>query len=71
MADNPQTPLQVDRHYLYEDATKIIYHTIEMPEDRHDLIYIGESNNPSPKAAAAYFMQSGKVATGFRLRELT
>ena len=69
--NNPQTPIQVDRHYLYDDSSKIIYHTTEMPEDRHDLIYIGESNNPNPKAAAAYFMQSGKVSTGFRLRELT
>ena len=71
MADNPQTPIQVDRHYLYEDATQIIYYTDEMPEDRPELIYIGQSDNPNPKAAAAYFMQTGKVSTGFRLRELS
>jgi hypothetical protein len=71
MADNPQTPLQIDRHYLYDDATRIIYYCDEIPEDRPELIYIGQSDNPYPEGAAAYFMQHGKISSGFRLRELT
>lgn len=70
MTTNPQTPVQTYRHYFLEDATKIIWYTETMPEDRFDLIHIGQSNNPNPKAAAAFFMQQGKVNTGFSLQNL-
>lgn len=70
MTTNPQTMVRVYLHYLYDDATKIIYYCENMPENRNDLIYIGQSDNPKPKAAAAFFMQQGKINEGFRLRNL-
>lgn len=70
MTSNPQTPASTLLHYLVHDATKIIYYCEEVPEDRHDLIYIDSSDNPNPKAAAAFLMRNGKVKSGFKLRNL-
>jgi len=58
------------RFYMYDDSSKIIYHSRRMPRDRHDLIFIGESDNPNVKMAAASFMQDGKVSFGFRLEKM-
>lgn len=69
MAINPQTPTKAFRYYLYDNTTKIVYHTEEFPEDQHDLVYIGQSDNPKPASAAAAFMQEGKITEGFRIRE--
>lgn len=70
MTTNPQTSAPTMLHYLIDDATQTIYYCAEIPEDRHDLIYIDSSSNLNPKAAAAFFMQRGKVKQGFRLRNL-
>jgi hypothetical protein len=67
---NPQTPVAILLHYLLNDATKIIYYSTELPEDQNNLILLGSSDNPNPKAAAAFFMQQGKVKKGFSLRNL-
>lgn len=68
-----ENPKPVDRpsiHYLYDDATKIIYWSEKMPENRHDLIYIGESNHPNPRGGAAHLMRTNKINTGFKVRKL-
>lgn len=70
MTSNPQTSVRPYRHYLYDDATKTIWYSTEMPENRPDLIYLGESNNPKIKAAAAYYIQHGKVSEGYTLKNL-
>lgn len=67
---NPQPPTKVYLHYLYDDATKIIYYCEEMP-DRSDLIYLGQSDNPRMKMAAAAFVRQNKVKEGYRIRRLT
>lgn len=69
---NPQpSSAPSDKYYLYDDASKIVYFSDEMPEEMTDLVFIGSSNNPNPKSAAAAFMQRGKVTQGFRLKPLT
>ena len=59
----------MDRYYFYDDRTKVIYYSKEMTQNT-GLVYIGTSNNPNPKMAAAVFLQQGKVVTGFRIKEL-
>lgn len=61
---------KVIRYYMYDPITKIIYHTLEMPEDRHDLIFMNSSDNPNTKMAAAVFAKDFKIKTGYKLREL-
>ena len=71
MTTNPQAPVIPYRHYFYDDATNIIYHTAnhDFESISTTLIFVGSSNNTNPKAAAAFFMQSGKVSEGFRLKD--
>ena len=57
-------------HYLYDDVNKIIYYSEEMPEDRHDLIYLGQSNHPNPRGGAAHLVRTMEVNTGYKVRPL-
>ncbi len=68
---NPKPADKTSIHYLYDDATKIIYYSEKMPEDRNDLIYLGESDHPNPRGGAAHLMRTNKINTGFRVRKLT
>lgn len=61
---------KINRHYFLNDATKTIYHMIDYPEDLN-LTYMGTSDNPSTKMAAAVFMSQGKRLTGCKIREYT
>lgn len=55
-------------YYYCNDETKFIYYSEEFISDPDELRYIGESDNPRPKSAAAAFMQRGLVNKGYRLR---
>lgn len=68
---NPQPPTKVYLHYLYDDATQIIYYCEDMPEDRTDLIHLGQSDNPRMKMAAAAFVKQNRIKTGYRIRRLS
>ena len=59
-----------ERYYLYDDATRIIYHAEELPEQWDSLIMLGVSDNPKPIMAAAVFLKDGKVSSGFRLKPI-
>jgi len=59
----------IERFYTMNDETKVVYHSLEMPENP-ELIYVGQSNNPNIKMAFAFFMGQGKIKTGYTLREL-
>ncbi len=59
-----------NRHYFLDDATKTIYHMEDYPADIR-LTYMGTSDNPNPKMAAAVFMSQGKALTGCKIREYT
>lgn len=68
---NPTKPAdKTSKHYMCDDATKIIYWSEEMPENRHDLVYLGESDHPKPRGGAAHLMRTNKINTGFRVRKL-
>lgn len=57
------------KYYFYNDTTRIIYHSKEYQTDQ-DLIYLGTSDNPNPKMAAAVFISNGSIKAGFTIKEL-
>lgn len=59
---------KINRHYFLDDKNKIIYYMIDYP-DTDRLTYMGTSDNPNPKMAAAVFMHHGKRLTGCKIRD--
>ena len=59
---------KINRHYFLDDANKIIYYMIDYP-DTTRLTYMGTSDNPNTKMAAAVFMSQGKCLTGCKIRD--
>lgn len=57
-------------YYFVDDRLRIIYYGEEFSSNP-DHIYVGTSDNPSPKSAAAAFMQNGPVNSGYKLKPLT
>ena len=68
---------KIYRQYFFDKETKIIWHTILDIKDALVWEYLGTSDNPNPKMAAAAFMQQkGRlipdgVYTGLKIREYT
>jgi hypothetical protein len=56
-------------YYFMDDVRKILYFSEEFSTDP-DLIYVGTSNNPKPKSAAASFVQDNKISSGFKIQRL-
>lgn len=54
------------RHYFFDAPTKTIFHMADWPPLVTRLAYIGSSDNPTVKMAAAVF---GKGKTGCKIRE--
>jgi len=66
----PNSPNTPNKYYFYNDATKIVWYSDFMPEDRNDLIYIGTSDNPNHTMAASVFMKDMIDPVGYTLQEL-
>jgi len=62
---------KITRHYFFEDESRTIFHTSLPREEITHLTYMGTSDNPNPKMAAAVFMQQGKALTGCKIKEYT
>lgn len=62
------TNIKINRHYYLEEKTKIIWHTKILYNDI-GFTYMGTSDNPRPKMAAAAFIQQGKALTGCKIKE--
>lgn len=60
---------KIARHYFYDDATRTVFHTTMDPKKILSFSYMGMSDNPNPKMAAAVFMQHGKALSGCKIRE--
>lgn len=68
----PLAQQKLNRHYLYDENTMVIYYTTngeneEVPTD-NNLIYLGTSDNPKPRVAAAFFMRDSSAKTGFSIK---
>lgn len=61
---------KINRHYFLDDKTKTIYHMVDYPTSTR-LTFMGTSDNPNTKMAAAVFMSQGKCLTGCKIREYT
>ena len=74
MDDNNQptdsTGALPSRYFFVDERLRIIYYGEEFSSNP-DHIYVGTSDNPSPKSAAAAFMQNGPVNSGYKLKPLT
>lgn len=67
------TPIDtLERHYFYNEETKVIYYSEPMREIPYEpsLIYLGSSDNKKVKMAAAHFMKNDKVKSGYKLEKL-
>lgn len=69
MTKSTTSPIDHTKYYFYHDATRVIYFSENYPNDP-DMIYIGTSDNPNPKMAAAVFMRNNSVTSGFTIREM-
>ena len=59
----------IDRYYYYEDETRTVFHsTSEL--FRPDLIFLGVTDNPNIKMAAAYFTKNMKQRMNHKIKEL-
>ena len=56
-------------YYFVDDRLRIIYYSEEFSSNLNH-IYVGTSDNPNPKSAAAAFMQNGSVNSGYKLKKL-
>jgi hypothetical protein len=56
------------QYYFFNEETKTIYHTLIDLRDTSQFRYLGESDNPNPRMAAAIFC---KGLTGCKIREYT
>ncbi len=65
---NPKPDVKPYKYYFYDDARLIIYYSDVFPDDLN-LVYLGTSDNPNHKMAAAFFTQSGKINSGFTIQE--
>lgn len=65
----PYSPNTPNKYYFYNDATKIVWYSNNMPENSTDIIYIGTSDNPNPRMAAGIFMRNIDGGTGYRVKE--
>jgi hypothetical protein len=59
---------KIRREYFFDDKTKTIYYAIEGTLDI-GFAFMGTSDNPNPKMAAAVFARKGKVLTGCKIKE--
>lgn len=59
------------RYYYMDDHTRTIFHTsVELGEDRPDLVFVGMSENPNPKMAVSVFVRGDLIPRGYKIRSL-
>lgn len=59
------------RYYYMDDHTRTIFYSdTDVSEDRLDLVFIGMSQNPNPKMAAAVFTQKDLNTQGYKIKPL-
>lgn len=58
-----------NKYYFCDDATLTVFYGDEI-EDGNGFVYLGTSDNPNPKMAVAAFTRTGRITSGYRIREL-
>ncbi len=58
------------RYYYLDDHSKTVFYTLDEQENRHDLIFVGMSQNPNPKMAVAVFTHKDRLPGGYKIRPL-
>ena len=71
MTQSTRPPMSANKYYFYDDARQIVYVSEAYPDIDSGLKYLGESNNPSEKMAAAVFLQNAGVTGGWTHKPLS
>ena len=58
------------RYYYLDDHTRTIFYSDTEQEDRPDLVFVGMSQNPNPRMAAAVFTQKDIIPQGYKVKAL-
>lgn len=58
------------RYYYMDDHTRTIFYTPIEQEDRHDLIFMGMSQNPDPRMPVAVWTQDDPTPRGYKIKPL-
>lgn len=70
MEEHTNIPVQVHRHYFYDELSHYVYYTEKFPEDLNGMIHLGDSDNPKPVSAVAGLLKGQKVSSGYSIRNL-
>jgi hypothetical protein len=71
MTQSTRPPMAPNKYYLYDDARKIVFIGDSYPDDDHGLTFLGTSDNPSEKMAAAVFLQRLGIEGGWTHKPLS
>lgn len=61
---------QIQIYYYFQEATRTVFWSDELVEDRPDLMFMGSSLNPNKKMTVAVMAQDLDQVHGYKIREL-